>query len=188
VLPQTFKHALSSALETTALEHPDGILVGAFQRSRAYDIAAPRWQRLATSARAVVAFADFARPERAGTSWRIPPQPGSALAAEWAVVCDTPRWWGCLVARELPGTTRRPAMARSFEAMWSLDPRVVRDASRIGATLASNVAPELGEAVAGRLQHQPRVWPSTLGEASQFTNRVLEHLLGAARAAAARAT
>jgi DICT domain-containing protein len=188
VLPQAFMSALSSALETTALEHPDGVLIGAFQRTRAYEIAAPRWQRLATTACAVVAFADFAQPEHDGRSWAIPTQPGSALAAEWAVVCDTPRWWGCLVARELPGTARRPAKVRSFEAMWSLDPRVVRDASRIGATLASNVAPEVGDAIAGRLQHQPRVWPSTLGEAAHFTNRVLEHLLGAARAAAVRAT
>ena len=186
VLPNPFMLALSEALETTALEHPDGVLVGAFQRTRAYELAQTRWTRLTATAHAVLAFADFPRLEREGNAWRLPTQPGSALAAEWAVVCDTPRWWGCLVGREVPGAAHRARRRRAFEAMWSLDPIVVRDATRIAASLASSVAPDAGDALVGRLQHQPRVRPSTLGEASHFTNRVLEHLLGSARAAAAR--
>jgi DNA-binding transcriptional MerR regulator len=186
VLPHAFMLALSAALETTALDHPGGILVGAYQRTRALEMAAPRWTPLTRTAHAVVSFADFSQPKRDCNSWRIPAPPGTALAAEWAVVCDTPRWWGCLVGREVPGAAHRPPRLRAFEAMWSLDPVVVRDASRIAAALASAVAPEVGDAVAGRLRLQPRARPSTLGEASHFTNRVLQQLLGSARAAAAR--
>jgi len=186
LLPQAFMLALSAALETTALGHPDGILVGAFQRAAAYAAAEPRWARLSETASALVTFADFPQPERDGNSWKIPTRAGTALAAEWAVVCDTPHWWGCLVGREIPHAARRPHRRRTFEAMWSLDPLVVRDASRIAASLGAAVAPDLGDVLVGRLQHQPRVRASTLGEASQFTNRVLEHLLGAARTAAGR--
>jgi DICT domain-containing protein len=186
LLPQAFMLALSAAIETTALAQPDGVIVGAFQRTHAYAVAEPRWRQLATTACAVVAFADFPRPECDGNSWRIPTRAGSALATEWAVVCDTPRWWGCLVGREAPGASRRPGRPRTFEAMWSLEPRVVRDVSRIAARLASVVAPAVGDALVGRLQHQPLMRASTLAEASNFTNRVLEHLLGSARAAAAR--
>jgi len=108
------------------------------------------------------------------------------LADEWAVVCDTPRWWGCLVGRERTGRQRRPGN-RVFDAMWSLDPEVVRDGARIAAALASAAAPELGEVVSPRLQHQPSARPSTLREASHVTNRVLDRLLDAARSAAVRA-
>jgi DICT domain-containing protein len=181
--PQAFMLALSRAVEVTALEHGDGVLVGAFQRRAAHRVAEPVWQRLATTADAIVLFADFDASCADGTTWRIPIPDDSPLAAEWAVVCDSPRWWACLVGRELhaPGRVQGPRM---FEAMWSLEPTVVRDAARIAAALASATAPEFGERVAGRLQHQPTARPSTLREASQFTNRVLEELLGAARNAA----
>src|SRR5690242_16774477 len=63
VLPQAFMLALSTALETTAHEHPDGILVGAFQSTSAYELAESRWTGLATTAHTVLAFADFPRIE-----------------------------------------------------------------------------------------------------------------------------
>lgn len=181
-LPESFMLALSRAMEKTALEHADGVLVGAFQRRPAYQVVEPVWQQLATDARAVVLFADFPRAEHDGTTWHVPVGIDSPLADEWAVVCDTPRWWGCVVGREA-SEGARPGQ-RVFDAMWSLEPAVVRDASRIAAELACSELPELSDAVSGRLQHQPAARPSTLREASHFTNRVLEELLDVARSAA----
>jgi DICT domain-containing protein len=186
-LPQPFMLALSRAVETTAFDHPNGVLVGAFQRRSAYRAAEPVWQRLTATACATVLFADFDHATDDGTTWRVPVSSESPLGLEWAVVCDAPRWWGCVVGRELR-VPARPRGPRLFEAMWSLEPAVVRDAARIAATLTSSAAPAFGDRVAGRLQHQPTARPSTLREASHFTNRVLDQLLGAARTAAVRGT
>src|SRR3954470_13769908 len=101
-LPRTFMLALSRAVERTALDHGDGVLVGAFQRRSSYRAAKPVWQELATTACVAVLFADFEHMARDGATWQIPVGAGSPLAAEWAVVCDAPRWWGCLVGHELP--------------------------------------------------------------------------------------
>jgi hypothetical protein len=65
----------------------------------------------------------------------------------------------------------------------ALEPDVVRDAARIGAALATATVPELADVVAGTLRRRPPARPSTLREASQFTNRILD----AARTATARA-
>ena len=183
-LPEPFMLALSAALEATALEHPHGVLIGAFQDLPAERIAEPVWRDLAKTARAAVLFAGFPGGERDGSQWRISVPPGTPLAEEWAVVCDTPTWWGCLVGRELRTRGAKPRGQRTFEAVWSLDPPVVRDAARVGATLASASAPELDDVVAEQLRLPPDVPPSALGEASRFTNRVLEQLLRAALHAA----
>ena len=182
-LPEPFMLALSTALEQTASEHAHGVLVGAFQRLPAHRTTEAAWQELATTARAAVVFAGFPECERVGARWSIPVQSGTPLAEEWAVVCDTPTWWGCLVGREMRVRGPRRPGQRTFEAVWSLDPQVVRDAARVAAALATTAAPELGDVVSGYLSLPPDAPPSALGEASRFTNRVLEHLLRAARAA-----
>jgi hypothetical protein len=50
------------------------------------------------------------------------------------VVCDAPDAAACLAGFERPG--RRQGAPRSFEAVWSVNPAVVRDAAGIGAALA----------------------------------------------------
>ena len=186
-LPEPFMLALSAALEGTAGDHPGGILVGTFQRLPAHRIAEPVWRELARTATAAMVFAGFPSCERDRALWRIPVEAGTPLAEEWAVVCDTPTWWGCLVGRELRTRGARPRGQRTFEAVWSLDPPVVRDAARVASMLAASVAPELTDVVSDHLRLSPDAPPSALGEASRFTNRVLEHLLHAAQSAA-RAT
>jgi DICT domain-containing protein len=183
-LPEPFMLALSAALETTASHHPDGVLVGAFQRLPAHRVVEPAWSGLAQEARAAVVFAGFQACDHDGALWRIPVRSGTPLAEEWAVVCDTPTWWGCLVGRELRTRGARRRGQRTFEALWSLDPPVVRDAARVAAVLATSSAPELGDVVSDHLRLAPQAPPSALGEASRFTNRVLEHLLRAAHTAA----
>jgi DICT domain-containing protein len=183
-LPEPFMLALSVALEGTACEHPAGVLVGTFQRLPARRIAEPVWRELASTARAAVVFGGFHECDRREGLWRIPVAAGTPLAEEWAVVCDTPTWWGCLIGRELLHRGARPRGQRTFEAVWSLDPPVVRDAARVAAVLATAWAPELGDVVTDHLGQPPDAPPSALAEASRFTNRVLEHLLHAARSAA----
>jgi DICT domain-containing protein len=186
VLPEPFMQAISRALERTASAHPDGILAATFQRLPASRIAEPRWTRLALTAQSVVLFAGYPHHEYVDGVWHVPVSPDTPLGEEWAVVCDTPSWWGCLVGREVQGA-RRPAPNRAFEAMWSLEPDVVRDAARIAATLATDHGVDLHEAVASRLRRAPDVPASTLRETSCVTNRVLEELLHTARGQVRRA-
>lgn len=175
VLPEPFMLGLSRAIEELMSGRPGGVLLGAFQREGAWVTARPRWDRIARDARAAAVFADFPTAERTEGLWRIPVRPGSALAAEWSVVCDAPGFAGCLVGRELPG---RPSARgrRRFEAIWSLDPVVVRDAARIGASIASATSPDFGDAAAPRLRDEARPGRSSLVEATTFMNRVFAHL------------
>ena len=67
----------------------------------------------------------------------IPPE--SPLNREWLVVCDAADLPACLAAVERPGQRADPARERTFEAVWSVDPQVVRDASRISTALADDL-------------------------------------------------
>ena len=63
-----------------------------------------------------------------------------ALGNEWAVVVDAPGYAACLLAWETPESQRDdhlPDRERRFEALWTLDPRVVRRAALVGAALAA---------------------------------------------------
>jgi len=184
VLPEPFMLAISRALEEGMLERAGGVLFGAFQRQQAWHVAEPRWRRAARSAHSAVVFADFALAAHDDGLWQVPVPRDSDLAAEWAVIHDGPTAGGCLVARESPGNARLGR--RRFEAIWSLDPSVVRDAARIAATIACAASPDLADVVAPRLRSEPRARPSTLREASSFVNRVFVHLAALARDDATR--
>ncbi len=187
VLPEPFMLGISHALEELAADHPRGVLFGAFQRQEAWVVARRRWDAMARDARAAAVFADFPRAERHGNLWRIPTDPGSELAAEWSVVCDAPGFAGCLVGREMTGSATNPGRRR-FEAVWSLDPTVVRDAARIGASIVGASCPEFADAVAARLRDDARSVRSGLAEATTFMNRVFAHLARLAASAASSRT
>ena len=187
VLPEPFMLGISHALEELAADHPRGVLFGAFQREAAWLVARPRWDAMARDAHVAAVFADFPRAERHGNLWHVPVEPRSDLAMEWSVVCDAPGFAGCLVGREVPGA-RTARGRRRFEAVWSLDPMVVRDAARIGASIAGSSCPEFAEAVAARLRGDPRPGRSGLAEATTFMNRVFVHLTRLATTAASSRT
>ena len=57
-------------------------------------------------------------------------------AREWAVVCDSVDLPVVLTAWELPGQSGVADRDRMFESIWSVEPRAVRDASRVCAQVA----------------------------------------------------
>ena len=67
--------------------------------------------------------------------------PDAPLTREWLVVCDAVDLPACMTAVQLPGQGLRPEDDRRFEMLWSVDPRVVRDASRVAQALADEYAP-----------------------------------------------
>ena len=58
----------------------------------------------------------------------------SALHREWFVICDAVDAAACLVGTERL-TTRRLGPRRTFEAVWSVDPAVVRSAAELADSL-----------------------------------------------------
>jgi MerR family transcriptional regulator, light-induced transcriptional regulator len=184
VLPEPFMLAISRAIEQEATAYgADSVLVGCFQSSRAWQVAEARWRKLAANSRLAVVFAEFPDPEIRTGVWTVPIEPDTAIGDEWAVVCDGPRASACLVGVELPRTgTHRP---RRFEAVWSVDPGVVRDATRIGLGLAIRQLPELTPMTEG-LARRADVPPKALEQASALTNRVITNALHIGRAAATR--
>lgn len=128
--------ALSRAMEDESLSRAERpILFGSFQRERFYRSSASRWRELAAGAAFAAVFADFAAAAEPGEGpAEVPVGRDHPLSREWAVVCDAAGHDVCLFGWEPPGSGGR---RRRFEAVWSVEPDVVRDAARICAQVAS---------------------------------------------------
>lgn len=145
--------ALSQAIEDEALSRAERLLLfGSFQREHFYRQSEPRWQELARGAVVAVAFADFARARTPrGAPAEVPVPREHPLNREWTVVCEGRTFALCLTAWEPPGSRRHPDGSRSFEAIWSVEPEVVREASRICCAIAGARRPAVAEAARDRL-------------------------------------
>jgi MerR family transcriptional regulator, light-induced transcriptional regulator len=179
VLPKRVLVALSNAIEDEYCAHAErALLFAAFQTVRFYRQAEARWRELSRTAEAAVVFADFgaARSPNGGPA-EVPLATDDPLAREWALVCDAPGYAACLAAWELPGQNEVPDRERRFETVWSVDRRVVRDAARAGAALASTAAPALGERLAATLEADPP--PAGAGELavlSELASRMVAYI------------
>jgi DICT domain-containing protein len=155
------------------------VLLGCFQRQRFYQAAQPRWADLAASAEQTVVFADFEHSRRRpGPLAEIPVPESSPLRREWSLVCDAPDHPGCVAGWEQPGQDHRRDADRIFEAVWSVDPQVVRSAARIGIALAGAAAPEIPARLEARLGADAGVASADLRRASGLIERTLDYLTG----------
>ena len=158
--------ALSQAIEDECLALADQPTVtGAFQRVEAYDLALPRWSELARSAASTLVFADFGRSRTIRGVHQVAIPPSAALSREWSVVCDAPS-----SAAVLAGWERADGQ---FEALWSLEPDVVRLATNLGRQLAAHLAPRL------TITPAPASSPElggALRRATAVTNRAIAYL------------
>jgi MerR family transcriptional regulator, light-induced transcriptional regulator len=146
--------ALSWAIEDEFCARADApVLFGAFQEQRYYRSSAPRWNELARVARSTMAMADFAAvtdEDSPRLPTLVPLGEEAPMRREWSLVCDAVDLPACLTAWELPGQTEVPDRHRLFEAVWTLDPRAVRDAARVCAQVARSA----GAASAGPLLYE----------------------------------
>jgi DICT domain-containing protein len=110
-------------------------VIGAFQEERFYRQSEDRWRSLFRTAGTVMVLADFAadRVER-GTPIEVGLGEQTGARREWVVICDAPDRSACLVGWERPVT---PQGGRTFEAIWTVDPTVVRDATELAIGLAA---------------------------------------------------
>jgi MerR family transcriptional regulator, light-induced transcriptional regulator len=138
--------ALTRAIEDeycARAEH--ALLFASFQEQRFFRQSEARFNDLAQTAEAVTVFADFAAAAGGdGEPRQVPVPAGAPLRREWVLVCEARDYPVCLAGWEFPGQDGASEADRRFEALWSLDPRPVRDAARVCARLAESFSPGLG--------------------------------------------
>jgi DICT domain-containing protein len=168
--------ALSHAIEDEAMALAAGpIVVGSFQTEANYRAVEHRYRRLAHVADAVAVFASFPELGLADddSPVEIPVPAGDALTHEWACVVDAPGFAACLVGWETPS---RATSERVFEAIWTMDPAVVRQAVQVGAVLAGRACPALGARLDALLFDRPLAVESPAPGLTALTNRIVGYL------------
>ena len=173
--------AISRAIEDETLARAAGpVVIGAFQSVRNFHGVQHRYDRLARTADACIVFADFdAVRERAGHPTEVPIRAEDVLGNEWAVVIDAPGYAACLLAWETPESQRDdhlPDRERRFEALWTLDPRVVRRAALVGAALAARAGVDEGERLEARLRDRPLAFEAPAPALTSLTNRIVAYM------------
>jgi DICT domain-containing protein len=170
--------AMSRAIEDEAMSRASApVVIGCFQREGNYRAVEHRYRAMARTADAVIVFADFDRLQTdAGAPAEIPLGPGDALGNEWAVVVDAPGYSACLLAWEQARPAPGPDRERTFETMWTLDPRVVRRAAQVGASLARRADDALGDRVEGLLAARPLAMEHPAPSLTSVTNRIVGYL------------
>jgi len=165
--------ALSRAIEEEAIARAAGpVVIAAFQAEENYRAVEYRYRRLAHVADAVGVFAAFTE-LRVGSDdepAEIPVGPADSLGHEWAVIVDAPGYAACLVGWETPEP------GRVFEALWTLEPTVVRRAAQIGAALAARTAPAWSERLLGLLADRPLAVEQPAPGLTALTNRMISYL------------
>jgi len=178
VLPKHILLALTWAIEDECCAKAQRpILAGCFQQRRYYDAASPRWASLARTAEQTLVFADFPQPhQRPGPIAEIPIPQTSPVQREWALVCDAPDLPACVIGWEHPGQDGKPDSRRIFEALWSVDPPVVRSAALITAGLAETALPGQFAALQQRLAEPAAQSSADLRRATGLLERTLDYL------------
>ena len=131
--------AVSRAIEDEHLAQGEpAVLIAAFQEERFHHASQARWQELARTATTTAVLATFPASRRIGRTWEVAIDDSQPLRREWLVICDGPAP-ACFTAWEVPV---READGRTFEALWSTDPAVVRAATELAVEVVAARSPE----------------------------------------------
>ncbi|SEC94463.1 DNA-binding transcriptional regulator, MerR family [Nocardioides exalbidus] len=119
--------ALTWSIEDECLAHATRPqLFGCFQDRRSFRLAGRRWRELARSASSATVFSDFPETDPGATPAHVALPQDSPMLNEWFLVCADRQMSVVLSAWEPPRTDS--GAPRRFEALLSLEPRVVWDA------------------------------------------------------------
>ena len=168
--------AISRAIEEEALARAAGpVVIGAFQSERNYRAVEHRYRRLAHVADAVGVYATFdaVKITSEDEPAELPVTDADALGHEWAVIIDAPGYAACLVGWEPPDATPGE---RVFEALWTMEPSIVRRAAQVGAALAARSAPDWSERLLAMLADRPLAVESPTPGLTALTNRMLAYI------------
>jgi len=157
-----------------------GLLFGSFQREQFYRSAEPRWRDLAATAECAFVLADFgevSEPDDGPTE--VPIDGTEPVGREWSLVYDAPAFGAVLSGWERPGQEDVPDMDRRFEALWSVEPELVRDASTVAYGIVERVAPQTVEGIEELLARPVEPQQPSLTQLTQLTNRMVAYVGGA---------
>jgi DICT domain-containing protein len=171
--------ALTHAIEDETLARAERpVMFGSFQRERFYRQAQPRWRELARGAEVAIVFADFARLRTPRHDPAEVPVPRAhPLNREWTLVCEGQDFAVCLTGWEPLDSSDAIDRQRRFEAIWSVEPDVVREASAICASIVDGARPALLDPARPRLESPPSLSPDAqLRLSTAVTSRVLSGL------------
>jgi DICT domain-containing protein len=169
--------AVTTAVEDECLARASRpVLIGAFQRARFYRQSAPRWEELARTSGGTVVFADFeAARQRAGHPSEVPLAADSPVRREWALVCDADGFSAGIAGWELPSPPGTADRDRRFETVWTLDPRAVREATRVGISLLEETDPELSSRLSAALPEVVEPASPDLRRATSLLARIVSY-------------
>lgn len=166
-------HAIEDECSASA-ERP--ILFATFQRERFYRQAEPCWRDLAKCAESVVVMADFARlRKRKGQPVEVPISHSTPIGREWSLVCDAPGFAAMVSAWERPGQDDVADPERAFEAVWSVEPELVRDAALVSRSIAERSSPGVTGELGTRLE-EPVEAGGQIDTVLKLTNRMVAYV------------
>ena len=179
LLSKTSLVALSHAIEDECCARAESpLLFGGFQREAFLRESYARWVELARTARTAVVFADLATPltPHPGVPIEVALPHAAPLNREWIVVCDAPDLPALMAAVERPGQEGGQDSHRRFEAVWTVDARAVRFASRVAAALADEYRPGWRTTELAMLDEEPPDASADLRRATGLLNRMMGYL------------
>jgi DICT domain-containing protein len=170
--------AVSWAIEDECCSRAEQPMIfGGFQQEHFYRAAQERWTELARIARSTMVFAAFSQdPEPVDHTTLVDLPEDAPMRSEWVLVCDAPDYPAMLTAWELPGQSTLPDQLRLFEAIWTVEPGVVRDAARACAATAQQLGYPEGAPLLYELADDPAPPPVALLQAASLLNRVVAYV------------
>lgn len=149
-------HLSRAVEEESAARAERALMIGAFQRPKFYRESEQRWRRLARGAGLTFVLATFeevARPD--GGPVEVPIQSGEPVADEWAVICLAAGYSACLIGWETVAATGLADGERTFEALLSVEPSVVREVAGAAVGIAADGEPSIAEEARAYLDRIP---------------------------------
>jgi DICT domain-containing protein len=149
-------HLSRAVEEESAARAERALMIGAFQRPEFYRESEQRWRRLARGAGVTFVLASFdqARTPAEGPV-EVPIAGSEPIADEWAVICLAPGYSACLIGWETVGAAGVADADRTFDALLSVEPSVVREAAGAAVAIAAAGEPEIAERARGYLDRIP---------------------------------
>jgi DNA-binding transcriptional MerR regulator len=150
-------HLSRAVEEESAARAERALMIGAFQRPEFYRASEKRWGRLARGAGLTFVLATFeqARSPRGAGPVEVPIGGAEPVADEWAVICLAPGYSACLIGWETVDATGVADADRTFDALLSVEPSVVREVAGAAVTIAAAGEPEIAERARGYLDRIP---------------------------------
>jgi DICT domain-containing protein len=171
-------HLARAVEDESAARAEGGLLIGAFQEAQYYRRSEERWRRLARAAEVAFVLATFDELRRpAGGPVEVPVTADDPVASEWSVVVVAAGHGACLLGWEAPPSGPEEDGERTFEAILSVEPAVVRESAAAAAAIAEPIDPELAAAARSQLEGLVDADPeSQLRLAAAITGRTLATL------------